>query len=160
LPGRYRGAPLAANVRSVVGASVIGYCREMSDDLLENQPGFWNDCKAWGEWMAERENHPEVKQVLKDLGCDALLSFSTEGVSDDNVHWVTPGQLIQAALRLRELVLNEDPRTVKVLGSYAIRANRVDPVHEELAQDLSDVAQIAEFFASQGVKEMTLQVNW
>ena len=43
---------------------------------------------------------------------------------------------------------------------YEQHANEIDPVDKEFAQDLSDVAAIADFFQQQGVVEMTLEVNW
>src|SRR5690242_8283720 len=140
-----------------MGATVVGYCRNLTDELLEDQPGFYNDCKAWGNWMAERENHPEIIEILHDLGCDALLTCITEGVSEDEVFWVTPDQLAEAALWVRELVLNGDPRVQALVESYAVNANNVDPVNDEFVQDLLDVAQIAEFFSEKGVGEMTLE---
>ena len=143
-----------------MGASVIGYCPDMTEDLEENQPGFWNDCKAWGDWMAERYNHPEVLQILKDLNCNALLSVTSEGVSDDDIDWVTPNQLREAALKLKELVLTNDARVKPILDSYSINANDVDPIAEEFAQDLLDVAEIATFFEENQVAKMTLEVNW
>ena len=31
-----------------MGATVVAYWPDISEDQLESQPGFWNDCKAWG----------------------------------------------------------------------------------------------------------------
>ena len=143
-----------------MGASVVGYTRNITDDLIGNQPGFYNDCKAWGNWMAERESHPDVLKALHQLGLDALLSHITDGVPEEKVKWVSPDALAAAANRLRELVLAQDASVVSIVKSYALSANGVEPVHEEFAQDLADVTQIAEFFKENGVKEMTLEVNW
>jgi hypothetical protein len=132
----------------------------MTEELRDDQPGFWNDCKAWGNWMAEREEDPKVLELVKSHGCGALLTSITDGVDEDDVDWVTPEALAQSATRLRKLVLDRHPGTTPILRSYEKNANRCDPVEQEFARDLEDVAAIAEFFKAQGVEEMTLEVNW
>ena len=74
-----------------MGASVVGYWPGITEQQLGSQPGFWNDCKAWGDWMAEREGHPDVLAALDALGVGALRSFITEGVAPSEVAWVTEG---------------------------------------------------------------------
>ncbi len=67
---------------------------------------------------------------------------------------------MNAANTLRNLVLAGDVRVANVVESYALSANGINPVHEEMAQDLADVALIARNAKEQGVDEMTLEVNW
>jgi hypothetical protein len=110
--------------------------------------------------MAEREKHKDVLKAMKKLEVDALLSFKTDGVEDVDVSWVSPGDLTKAALRLRDLVLASDPGTKRILETYAVSANEVDPVEQEFAQDLVDIAELARFAQGEGVARMTLQVNW
>lgn len=143
-----------------MGASVSVHWVGITDAQWRSQPGFWNDSKAWGNWMAERENHDDVKQAMVDLGVGELLTFTTDGVQDAEVDWVTPAGLESAALRLRELVLTEDRRVQKIVQTYALSANRLDPVHEELARDLEDIAQLARYASAQGAPQITLEVNW
>lgn len=143
-----------------MGATVCGYCRNMTDELSEDQPGFWNDDKAWGNWMAEREEDPKVLELVRSLGCGALLTFTTDGIGDEDVEWVTPEALAQSAIRLRKLVLDRHPGTIPILRSYEKNANRLEPVEQEFARDLEDVAAIAEHFRAQGAEEMTLRVTW
>lgn len=81
-------------------------------------------------------------------------------MSEDEVDWVTPDELMKAAESLKELVLAQDPRVKPIVETYALSANRVNPVHEELAQDLADVRLIAKFSKEIGVPKMTLEVNW
>ena len=96
-----------------MGASVIAYWPGISEEQIESQPGFFNDCKAWGDWMAERLEHKDVLEMMKRLGVAALCTFKTDGVSDSQVDWVTPAELESAAMRLREA-----PRmTLEVTGS-------------------------------------------
>jgi hypothetical protein len=143
-----------------MGASVSGYWPGITKEQLADQPGFYNDCKAWGNWMAERLSHPQVMAAHTALGVEALLSHTTEGMTESEVDWVSPQQLASAAMRLRELVLAKDSRVGPMLDVYARDANQVDPVDQEFAQDLWDVARIAEFARECGTHRMTLEVNW
>jgi hypothetical protein len=143
-----------------MGASISGYWPGMTDEQCGSLTGFDNDCKAWGDWMAERYNHPDVVSTLKQLGFGALLSHITDGVSEDEVDWVSPDDLMKAAEGLRELVLARDPRVERIVETYALGASPFSPVHEQFAQDLADVRLIAKFSKEMGVPKMTLEVNW
>lgn len=143
-----------------MGASVSGYWPGITDDERDSLTGFENDCKAWGDWMAERYKHPDVLEAIEQLGVGALLSLITDGVEEDEVDWVTPDELMTAAERLRELALAHDPRVRRIVETYGLSANGVDSVYEEFAQDLADVRLIAKFSKEMGVRKMTLEVNW
>jgi hypothetical protein len=143
-----------------MGASVCGYWPGITDEQRDSLTGFDNDCKAWGNWMAERYNHPDVLDALTRLGVGAVLSHITDGLEENDVDWVSPDDLMKAADNLRELVLAQDPRVKRIVETYALSANRVNPVHEEFAQDLADVGLIARFSKEMGVPKMTLEVNW
>jgi len=143
-----------------MGASVAGFWPGITQEQYENQPVFWQDCKAWGDWMAERNNHPSIISLHKSLGVEALLSHTTEGMKPSQVDWVSPEQLAAAAKRLRDLVLAGDERVEPMLKVYAEYSADIDPVSQEFAQDLMDVAAIAEFAMACGVSKMTLEVNW
>src|SRR5438552_17395595 len=143
-----------------MGASVSGYWPGITDEQRDSLTGFDNDCQAWGNWVAERYNHPDVLDALKRLGVGALLSHITDGVEEDEVDWVSPDELMKAADHLRELVLAQDPRVKRIVETYGLSANGMNPVHEEFAQDLADVRLIAKFSKEMGVPKMTLEVNW
>jgi hypothetical protein len=138
----------------------MAYWVGITEEQMESQPGFWNDCKAWGDWMAERIEHQDVLHAMKRLGVGALLTFTTAGVADSQIEWVTPSELEHAAVRLRELVLAGHPETGRILETYTYSANRVDPVSQEFAQDLVDIAEIARFAQRERVSQITLEVNW
>jgi hypothetical protein len=138
----------------------MAYWVGITEEQVESQPGFWNDCKAWGDWMAERVEHQDVLHAMKRLGVSALLTFTTAGIADSEIGWVTPAELERAAIRLRELVLVGHPDIGRIVETYAKSANHVDPVGQELAQDLVDIAEIARFAQREGVSYMTLEVNW
>ncbi len=79
----------------------------------------------------------------------------------NDVEWVTPEQLAGAAGVLRELVLANDERVEPMVATYALRSNEMESAAaEEVAQDLLDVAGIAEYPRGCGVEWMTLEVNW
>lgn len=143
-----------------MGASISGYWRGITEEQRDAMPGFWNDDRAFGNWMANRVDEPEVLAAVRDLGCAAVLTYTTDGVDDADVAWVTPAELKAAAMKLRELVLRQDTRTRVIVKSYEREANGIDPVHEELARDLADVATIADYAGGQLASSMTLEVNW
>ena len=64
-----------------MGASVSAYWPGISEEQIESQPGFFNDCKAWGNWMANREEHRDVIEAMKQLGAGALCTFATSPTS-------------------------------------------------------------------------------
>ena len=143
-----------------MGASVNAYWPGITEAQRASQPGFFNDCKAWGDWMAEREDHEDVLAAVRELAGEAILTYTSDGIDDEDVDWVTPAEMEESARKLRESVLQEDPRTERIVATYALAANDVDPVRAELARDLEDIAAIARFCAEAGVTRMTLEVNW
>ena len=143
-----------------MGASINAYWPGMTDDVLESQPGFYNDDKAWGDFMAERESEPEVLQAFDKLNAVALLTHTTDGMSDEDVKWVTPGELRNAVKNLREAIRSNRPETKIILEVYERNANNVDPLADELIRDLDDIEAIADWAEAEGAKRMTLEVNW
>jgi hypothetical protein len=143
-----------------MGASVIAYWPGITEEQIEEQPGFYNDCKAWGNWMAEREQYPDVLQSLKDLEVAPILTFTTDGIDDADVEWVTPEELRNAAKKLREVVESSRPGVDHILETYQRNANDIDPVADEFMRDLEDIEALAQWAEDQGAIKMTLQVNW
>ncbi len=143
-----------------MGASVTAYWPNITEAQLEQQPYFKNDCKAWGDWMAERLEHPDVIKAIEDLGCKAILTYTTAGLEDTDVDWVTPEELAQAARTLKEAVHQNRPGIERILKTYELSCNDVDPLEDEFIQDLVDLEAIAEWAAKKGVSRMTLEVNW
>ena len=143
-----------------MGASVIAYWPEITEGQIESQPGFYNDCKAWGNWMAEREAGPRAKEAVLALGAGAILTHTTDGMANEEVSWVTPRELKDAAARLRAAVKAGLPGTDAILETYGRSANGVDPLLEEFTRDLEDVEALAEWAESEGAEKMTLEVNW
>jgi len=143
-----------------VGASVTAYWPGITEEQLEEQPGFYNDDKAWGDWMAEREDESDVLQIIRSLGAGAILTYTTDGMDDREVYWVTPAELRAAAQTLRAAIREGRPGTSRILEIYARNANNIDPTSEEFMQDLLDVEAIARWADEKGTARMTLAVNW
>lgn len=143
-----------------MGASINAYWSGITEEQLESQPGFYNDDKAWGDFMAEREGEPEVLEAIRILNAAALLSHTTEGMTDEEVMWVSPSELRNAAKNLREAIQAKRPETKIILETYERNANEVDPIADELIQDLNDIEAIANWAEAEGTKQMTLEVNW
>ena len=143
-----------------MGASVIAYWPGISEQQIDSQPWFFNDDKAWGNWMAEREDDPAVIAAIRKLKAEAILTLKTDGWEDDDVTWVSPQQLRDAVARLREAIQSGAPEARTILASYARNANRIDPVADEFLRDLQDIAALTRWAEAKGTTRMTLEVNW
>jgi hypothetical protein len=143
-----------------MGASVIAYWPGLTDEQMESMPGFYNDDKAWGDWMAEREDDRDVLGAVRRLKAEAIMTFKTDGLDDEDVTWVTPEELRTAAMRLRSAVQAGSQEAAVILRSYEINANRIDPVAEEFIRDLDDIVAMTKWAEEQGATKMTLEVNW
>jgi hypothetical protein len=143
-----------------VGALVTIYWPGITKEQHEAQPGFRNDDRAWGNWMAEREDEPAVHDAVRQLGVDAILTYKTDGMEGDDVSWVSPQQLRDAATRLRDAVRAGAPVTRIILETYERNANRVDPIAQEFICDLDDIVAMTKWAEEEGAPRMTLEVNW
>jgi hypothetical protein len=143
-----------------MGASVIVYWPGMTEEQIDSQPGFSNDDKAWGNWMAEREDDPAVIAAIRKLKAEAILTLKTDGWDDDDVSWVSPQQLRDAVIRLHEAVQRGTPEAHTILASYERNANRIESVAEEFLRDLQDIEALTRWADAQSATRITLEVNW
>ena len=143
-----------------MGASVSPYWAGITEEHCDCLPGFWNDSKAWGNWMAEREKHDDVLKALRLLKVEAVRTCRTEDMSDADVLWVTPDALAADALWLRHLVMTDAPGTRRIVETYAISAGGDQSPEIMLGQDLLDVASIPRYAAQLHVPLMTLHIDW
>jgi hypothetical protein len=143
-----------------MGATVIAYWPGITEEQIDSQPDFYNDNKPFGDWMANREEDPAVFDAIRKLNAEAILSYKTDGWDDDDVSWVSPAQLRDAATKLREAVQAGLPETQIILKTYERSANRVEPIAEEFIRDLDDIINITNWAEGEGATEMTLEVNW
>ncbi|MGH9768834.1 MAG: hypothetical protein ACREAB_15490 [Blastocatellia bacterium] len=143
-----------------MGATVRAVWPGITEEQLESQPGFYNDCKAWGDWMAERFLEPKVIEAIEALEVEPILTHITAGMAESEVSWVKPTELRDAAVRLREAVEASHHGAKIILKTYALNANNVDPVEQEFTQDLNDIVALAKWAEEEGATVMTLEVNW
>lgn len=143
-----------------MGATVIAYWPGITEDQIDSQPDFYNDNKPWGDWMANREEEPAVYDAIRTLNADAILTYKTDGLDDEDVAWVTPQQLREAAMKLREAVRAGLPETEPILRTYEKSANRSAPLADGFIQDLDDIINLTKFAEEENATQMTLEVNW
>jgi hypothetical protein len=143
-----------------MGAAVNAYWPGMTEEQLESQPGFYNDTKPWGDWMAVREETPGAIDAIRRLGAEAILSLKTDGWDDEDVTWVTPQQMREAATKLREAVAAGSPDTKPILDAYRPGAIPGEPLGDQFIQDLDDVIALTRWAEEEGASQMTLEVNW
>ncbi len=143
-----------------MGASVIVYWPGITAEQIDSQPGFSNDDKAWGNWMVERDDGGTVIAAIRKLKAEAILTCKTDGWEDDDVSWVSPQQLRDAVIGLREAIQSGTSEARIILASYERNANRIQPVAEEFLRDLQDIEALTRWAEAQGATRMTLEVNW
>ena len=153
-----------------MGAAVIAYWPGITEQQIESQPGFTID-RAWGNWMAVREEEPAVHEAIGALGAEAVLTFKTDGWDDEDVNWVSPEQLREAANKLRDAVRARSPETQVILDTYdrarrpSSRRSKPDtyaypPVAEDFILELDDIIKITRWAEEEGATRITLEVNW
>jgi hypothetical protein len=143
-----------------MGATVNTYWPGITDEQIYSQPGFYNDDKPFGDWMAVREEVPGALDAIRKLGAEAILSLKTDGWEDEDVNWVTPQQMREAARKLREAVAAGLPDTEAILEAYRPSAVPDEPLAEQFIRDLDDVIALTEWAEVEGASKMTLEVNW
>jgi hypothetical protein len=143
-----------------MGASVIAYWPGMTEEQLDSQPGFYNDDKAWGNFMAELESATATCDAIRKLKAEAILTYKTDGMDDDDVTWVSPQELRDAATKLREAVQARSAEAKTILETYEMGANGIAPIADEFIRELDDILAMTRSAEEGGAKKMTLEVNW
>jgi hypothetical protein len=92
--------------------------------------------------------------------CRLKLRYTTDGVDDEDVVWVTPNELREATKNLREAIQAECPETKIILSVYERNANRIEPIADELIRDLNDIEAIANWAEAEAAEPITLAANW
>jgi hypothetical protein len=143
-----------------MGASILVHWPGATEEEEGGHPGFYNDDKAWASWMAAVSSNAGALRLLEKLGVACLIYCTTDGVDEDEIEWTTPDDLQQAANKLRRLVQDEDERVAPLISIYEGSYDGVENGAEEFAQDLADVASIADYARDQGAEEMVLGYYW
>ena len=59
--------------------------------------------------MAEIDKDPAISDAIGKLKVQAILTYKTDPMEDDEVEWATPRELRDACLELREAVQSGAP---------------------------------------------------
>ncbi len=94
---------------------------------------------------------------LKELGAGALLTFTTSGLDEAQVDWVSPDQLLEAARTLTAALKAGSALARSILTVYRIAA---DDARQSFYTDLEDLGKIAEAARADGTVEMTLAIDF
>ncbi|HSE25765.1 MAG TPA: hypothetical protein VLB68_29130 [Pyrinomonadaceae bacterium] len=143
-----------------MGASIVVYWPGITEEQLDAQPSFWQDDRAWANFMAELDSATATVQAIQMLQADEILTYKTDGVEDEDVVWVTPIALRRAAERLREAVEKGLSGSELILKTYEIGANKVASLTEEFIRDIDDIIEMTKWAEGEGTSRMTLEVNW
>ena len=143
-----------------MGASIVAYFPGVTEDQIDQQEGFWNDDRAWANFMVEQEKDPKVVEAMKKLNAGALLTFKTDGMDDEDVDWVTPQELRDACMKLRDAVRSGAPESKPLLDAYSRGNNAINPITDEFVRDLEDINKLADWGDRMGTDKITLEVNW
>ena len=93
----------------------------------------------------------DYEDVLRGLGCGALLAYTTEGLPWEEIEWVPPAAMADAADRLAERIANNDAEVAGVVAEYQDLFRRDGkPPGVQLIEDLRVVRLQAEFLQRLG----------
>jgi hypothetical protein len=144
-----------------MSASIVAYWPGITEEQEEEQwAEFNNDYQDWANWMAEGLQEPEVIAAIERAGVLPLATMTTDGVSDDDVYWVSPGDLRKAAARLSRLINAGNADATIIMESYGVTANYGEALAEHFQRDLQTVEALAAWAEEQGVRQMTLCVGF
>ena len=143
-----------------MGASIVAYFPGVTDDQVDLQEGFWNDDRAWANFMVEQEKDPKVVEAMEKLDAGALLTFKTEEMEDEDIDWVTPQELRDACMKLRDAVRSGAPESKPLLNAYSRGNNGINPITDEFVRDLEDIIKLADWGDRMGTDKITLEVSW
>ena len=143
-----------------MGASIIAYFPGVTGEQINQQEGFWNDHAAWANFMVEQEKDPAILEAVQKLDAEAIMTFKTEEMEDEDIDWVTPQELRDACIKIRDAVHSGAPEAQPLLYAYAKGANRIRPISEEFVRDLEDIIKLADWGARLGTNKITLDVGW
>ena len=143
-----------------MSTTITAYWPGITEEQIDSQPWLSDSGHNWGQWMAEREDKPDVLRAVAELGGPALLTTMTDGWEDDDVEWATPRELREAALRLAQAVREDRPGVALILEVYGRNADDTTPISEQFLTDLTEIANLATWAEGQGTDRMTLSVGF
>jgi len=141
-----------------MGASIYVYWPGSTEDEQGSHPGFQNDDKAYADWITAILGDKKLVSLLRDSGFAPLLSVHALDTPDSEVEWTTPADLRTAANKLRDALVAASPSAERLVAIY--QGPGIEPPNMELAQDLADVAALADYATQCGTDRMTLTIGW
>jgi hypothetical protein len=116
-------------------------------DVVGGQPRFRDP--NWPTWRV-RVSSPELVATLGALGCGALLAQGGDEIPAEEHQWVSPDDLIAAAMRLGELVRARSESVAAVVREYGDEYERGGAIEDQLCEDLGVVVRMAEWARALG----------
>jgi hypothetical protein len=111
----------------------------------------------WADWRMFMEDYEDV---LRGLGCGALLAYTTDGLPDEKIEWVSPEAMSAAADRLADLIRQQEPAVEELVAQYQDWSNRGDkPIAEQLVDDLAAVKRWAHWAQSLGKTQVAFELE-
>lgn len=142
---------------------------EKSENEEAAPPRFASSGGTWAEWVAlmHADAQDAAFDALNDLGLGALLvALSTaagdaDPADDDDVQWATPDRLLAAAQAAHEMLITKDARFAPLFALYckAAGATPSEPQRQQMAQDLLDVAAMAQWATAHGKAYVAMDLD-
>lgn len=143
-----------------MSTTVTAYWPGITGEQMDDQPSLSDDGHAWGNWMVEWDNDPDIPRAITALGAAPLLTTMTDGWEDDDVTWATPQELRDAAQRLARAVRENRPGVARLLDTFGRNAGGFVPLAEEFLNNLEEIATLAIWAEAHGTDRLTLSVSF
>jgi hypothetical protein len=143
--------------------------KDQSDtNELDAAPAFQSAGQAWADWIGSMHSDEQdaAFDALNDLGLGPLIvALSTaddvDPAGDADLQWATPDRLLAAAQLAHELLITKDARFAPVFAVYsqACRSGQSESDRQRMAQDLLDVAAMAQWALKSGKSYVAMDVD-
>jgi hypothetical protein len=121
--------------------------------LCLSQPEFRDE--NWAVWRFRMEGDEAISRA----GARALLAYTADGVPPDQIEWVTPDELLDAAERLMQQITVDDPDLADTLWEYEDFSARGASPKQALLDDLEVVRQKAIWAKSLGKEKVCFELT-
>jgi hypothetical protein len=102
----------------------------------------------------------DYEDLLRSLGCSALLAYTTDGLQYEDVVWFSPTEMAAAADRLADLIATNAPEVAAVVAEYQNLYRQDGSSHaDQLISDLRVVRLQAQFLAGIGKNRVAFDLQ-
>lgn len=140
--------------------TVSAVWKDMMPEDYDGQPYFGDGGAAWSAWLSEVHASGWLTLKLRWWGCSSILTYRCDDMPDSEVRWVSPKDLIKAAVRMKDCVTRKKLGTRKFIELHARHAPGVKAPEIEFIAELDDLIRIAQFVESADGKNMTIEVSF